>query len=47
VLPRGNTAYNVTASTASGQRTVSVPTNPSSPHVITVSNDSGDVTIRS
>jgi len=47
VLPRGNTAYDVTASTNSGQRTVSVPTNPSSPHVITVVNDSGDVTVRS
>lgn len=46
VLPRGNTAYNVTAETSSGQRTVSVPTNPSSPHVITVLNDSGDVTVR-
>jgi len=46
VLPHGNTAYNVTATTSSGQRTVSVPTNPSSPHVITVINDSGDVTVR-
>ena len=46
VLPRGSTAYNVTASTSSGQRTVSVPTNSSSPHVITVLNDSGDVTVR-
>jgi hypothetical protein len=47
VLPRGSTAYNVTAETSSGQRTVSVPTNPSSRHVITVLNDSGDVTVRS
>jgi hypothetical protein len=47
VLPRGNTAYNVTATTSSGQRTVSVPTSPSSPHVITVVNSSGDVTVRS
>jgi len=46
VLPRGSTAYNVTATTSSGQRTVSVPTNPSSPHVITVQDDSGDVTVR-
>jgi len=47
VLPPGSTAYNVTASTLNGQRTVSVPTNSSSPHVITVLNDSGDVTVRS
>ena len=46
VLPPGNTAYNVTATTSSGQRTVSVPTNSSSPHMITVLNDSGDVTVR-
>jgi hypothetical protein len=46
VLPRGSTAYNVTAETHSGQRTVSVPTNSSSPHMITVINDSGDVTVR-
>jgi hypothetical protein len=46
VLPRGSTAYNVTAETNSGQRTVSVPTNSSSPHVITVHDDSGDVTVR-
>jgi hypothetical protein len=46
VLPPGNTTYNVTASTSSGQRTVNVPTNPSSPHVIMVVNESGDVTVR-
>lgn len=46
VLPPGDTAYNVTATTSSGQRTVSVPTNSSSPHMITVVNDSGNVTVR-
>lgn len=46
VLPPGSTAYNVTATTSSGQRTVSVPTNSSSRHMITVVNDSGDVTVR-
>lgn len=45
ILPHGSTAYNVNASTASGSRTVSVPTNSSSPHVITVTDESGDITI--
>lgn len=45
VLPRGNTAYNVTASTSSGQRSVNVPISSSSPHVITVTDQSGDITI--
>jgi hypothetical protein len=45
VLPPGGTAYNVNASTASGQRVVNVPTNPASPHVITVTDESGNITV--
>jgi Putative adhesin len=45
VLPAGATHYRVTASTGSGNRLVRVPTRPSSPYVITVTDGSGDITI--
>ena len=45
VLPPGPTAYRVSASTASGQTSIGVPQSPGSPHVISVTDDSGDITI--
>ncbi len=45
VLPPGSTAYRVRASTQSGLTTVTVPRNPSSPHVITVTDQSGNITV--
>jgi hypothetical protein len=45
VLPRGRTLYRVNASTSSGNRVVNVPTSLVSTHVITVTNQSGDITI--
>ncbi len=45
VLPRGGTLYDVTASTSSGQTGVHVPTSSSSPHEITVTDQSGNITI--
>ena len=45
VLPPGNTPYQVNAATDSGNREVTVPTNPASPHVITVSDGSGNISI--
>jgi hypothetical protein len=45
VLPPGSTAYRVVAHSSSGSTTVRVPTDPSSPHVITVTDQSGDITI--
>jgi hypothetical protein len=45
VLPRGGTAYDVTATTASGATSVGVPQNPASGHVITVTDQSGDIRI--
>ena len=44
VLPPGPTAYRVSASTASGQTSIGVPQSPGSPHVISVTDDSGDIT---
>jgi hypothetical protein len=46
VLPAGPTVYRVNAQTPLGQSSVRVPTSPSSPHVISVSDSSGDVVIR-
>jgi hypothetical protein len=46
VLPPGTTTYNVSATAESGSRTVRVPTSSLSPHVITVTAQSGDVSIR-
>lgn len=45
VLPRGTTTYNVSATADSGSRTVRVPTSSLSPHVITVTAHSGDISI--
>jgi DUF4097 and DUF4098 domain-containing protein YvlB len=45
VLPPGPTQYQVNASTNSGNRTVRVPTNSGSAHVITVTDGSGDVSV--
>lgn len=45
ILPHGSTAYRVSARTSSGQTTIGVPTNLSSPHVITVTDKSGDITV--
>lgn len=45
VLPPGATTYRVQATTNSGSTNVSVPRSPSSQHVITVTNHSGNVTV--
>ncbi len=44
-LPPGPATYRVQAQTTFGTRTVSVPQSPSAAHVITVTNNSGDITI--
>ena len=44
-LPPGTATYRVHAQTTFGNRTVSVPQSPSATHVITVTNNSGDITI--
>jgi hypothetical protein len=45
VLPAGPTHYQVNATTNSGNRTVTVPTNSGSAHTITVTDGSGDVSV--
>jgi len=45
MLPPGNTQYQVNATADSGNRLVTVPTNSASPHVITVSDGSGNISI--
>jgi hypothetical protein len=45
VLPPGGTAYDVNASASSGSAVVTVPRNSSSKHVITVVDQSGDITV--
>lgn len=45
VLPPGPTSYLVAASTQSGVSTVTVPRNPASTHVISVTDQSGDITV--
>ncbi len=45
VLPSGTTRYQVHASTDSGSRTVSLPRSSVSPHVIIVTDGSGDISI--
>jgi len=45
VLPRGSTFYRVSARTSSGRTTVSVPHSLSAVHVITVTDESGDISI--
>ncbi len=44
-LPPGTATYRVQAQTTFGNRAVSVPQSPSATHVITVTNNSGDITI--
>jgi putative adhesin len=46
VLPPGPTAYRVSADASLGHSSVRVPTSPSSPHVINVSDATGDIVIR-
>jgi len=46
VLPPGRTAYRVNAEAALGSTSIRVPTSPSSPHVITVNDSTGNVVIR-
>lgn len=46
VLPPGPAAYRVNAQAALGRSSVRVPTSPSSPHVISVNDSSGDIVIR-
>jgi hypothetical protein len=46
VLPPGPTAYRINAQTPLGHSSVRVPTSPSSPHVISVNDSSGDVVIK-
>jgi DUF4097 and DUF4098 domain-containing protein YvlB len=45
ILPRGSTAYQVRARSASGDVSDSVKTSPSSSNVIIANSDSGDVSI--
>jgi hypothetical protein len=45
VLPPGRTAYLVSASSASGSTTISVPKSLTSPHMISVTDQSGDISI--
>jgi hypothetical protein len=45
VLPPGSTAYRVVAHSSSGNTAVRVRTDSSSPHLITVTDQSGDITI--
>jgi DUF4097 and DUF4098 domain-containing protein YvlB len=45
ILPRGSTAYQVRARSASGDVSDAVTTSPSSPNVIIASDGSGDVSI--
>src|SRR5215813_5930428 len=45
VLPPGPTTYRVSASTSSGSTSINVPQSPTSPHVISVTDQSGNITI--
>ena len=45
VLPPGPTKYRVSAITSSGSTSINVPQSPTSPHVISATDQSGDVTI--
>jgi putative adhesin len=46
VLPASPTGYRVNAQTSLGHTSIRVPTSPSSPHVISVTDSSGDIVIR-
>ena len=45
VLPPGPATYRVSASTSSGSTSIEVPQSPASPHVITATDQSGNITI--
>jgi Putative adhesin len=45
LLPPGSTSYQVSAITASGSTSIDVPRSAASPHVITVTDQSGDISI--
>jgi hypothetical protein len=45
VLPPGPTKYRVSASTSSGSTSVNAPQSPTSPHVVSVTDQSGNITI--
>jgi Putative adhesin len=45
VFPPGPTAYRVSATTSSGQTSINVPQSPTSPHVVSATNQSGNITI--
>ena len=45
VLPPGPTAYRLSTSTSSGSTSINVPHNLTSPHVISATDQSGDITI--
>lgn len=45
VLPPGPARYRVSASSSSGSTSVNVPTSPTSPHLISVTDTSGDISI--
>ena len=45
VLPPGSTTYRVSASTSSGSTSVNVPQSPTSPYVVSVTDQSGNITI--
>lgn len=45
VLPPGPTAYRVSASTSSGSTAIDVPRSQASPHLISVTDQSGDISI--
>ena len=45
VFPPGPAAYRVSAITSSGRTSISVPQSPTSPHMVSVTNQSGDITI--
>lgn len=45
VFPPGPAAYRVSASTSSGQTSINVPQSPTSPHVVSVTDQSGNITI--
>jgi Toastrack DUF4097 len=45
VFPPGPTHYRVSTSTSSGQTSINVPRSPTSPHVVSVTNQSGNITL--
>jgi DUF4097 and DUF4098 domain-containing protein YvlB len=47
VLPPGKATYRVSASTSSGSTSINVPRSPTSPHVISATDQSGNITIAS